>query len=129
MNVFQLIHEVNRRVNGDDEEKKLAVTFLIINKLLLYYELINGPIGFHMGTSIISSGKEDDKIKSLVNELDNESESKMLENVHNHFAYDIWIARTASPLTRALISTVMFGIRACVITITCVRQAYRRTLS
>ena len=72
--------DLNRSVNGGREDK-FPVTLAIVSETLFITRRIIGRTdqwGDYMKWN-------DDIVASLINELDDENELKMIENVHNHF--------------------------------------------
>ena len=106
MNAFEVAQLTNDRINGGTESK-FPVTLAIVNELLLFSKFIGY---FEVAIDEISSGDSyDDYIITLINELNDENELKMMENVHNYFTPVLRLVRTASPLLKILIPVVAFG--------------------
>ena len=63
MNVFELAHQVNDRLNGGDESK-FDMMFIIINEILFTFTLVSRDISFEM--KMISEGDFDDIIMEAI---------------------------------------------------------------
>ena len=63
MNVFELAHQVNDRLNGGDESK-FDMMFIIINEILFTFTLVSRDISFEMG--MVSEGNFDGIIMEVI---------------------------------------------------------------
>ena len=86
MNVFELAHQVNDRLHGDDE-RKFDMMFILINEILFTYTLVNRDISSEM--KMISEGNIDDiimeEIDSSVGDIELEDKLSMIDYFHEAF--------------------------------------------
>ena len=67
MNVFELSHQVNDRLNGGDESK-FSITLAIVNEILYYRKMV---FSFKESVNLISRGDFDERISYII-DLENE---------------------------------------------------------
>ena len=86
MNVFELTHQVNDRLNGGDESK-FDMMFIIINEILFIFTLVSRDISFEM--EIISEGDFDDiimeAIELSVDDIELEDKLSTIDYFHEVF--------------------------------------------
>ena len=86
MNVFELTHQVNDRLNGGDESK-FDMMFIIINEILFTFTLVSRDISFEM--EMISEGNFDDiimeTIELSVDDIELEDKLSMIDYFHEVF--------------------------------------------
>ena len=86
MNVFELAHQVNDRLNGGDESK-FDMMFIIINEILFAFEDRYGTFEGKM----ISEGVLDDNIMAIIelymDDIDLEDELSMVYFFQGKFLY------------------------------------------
>ena len=83
MKVFEIAQLMNDKLNGGNKSK-FSVSLAIVGEIICLCNLRLGG-GVETPISFLSSAFVDDHIRLLINELDNESELKMIENVQNFF--------------------------------------------
>ena len=82
MKVFETAQLMNDKLNGGNK-RKFPVTLAIVGEIICICNLRFGCVG--EAIFVLSSGIFDDHIGTLINDLDNENELKMIENVQNFF--------------------------------------------
>ena len=86
MNVFELAHQVNDRLN-DGDESKFDMMFIIINEILFTFTLVSRDISFEM--EMISEGDFDDiimeAIELTVDDIELEDKLSMIDYFHEVF--------------------------------------------
>ena len=86
MNVFELAHQVNDRLNGGDESK-FDMMFIIINEILFTFTLVSRDISFEM--EMISEGYFDniimEAIELSVDSIELENKLSMIDYFHEVF--------------------------------------------
>ena len=86
MNVFELAHQVNDRLNGGDESK-FDMMFIIINEILFTFTLVSRDISFEM--EMISRGDFDDiimeAIELSVDDIELKDKLSMIDYFHEIF--------------------------------------------
>ena len=84
MNVFELAHQVNDRLN---DESKFDMMFIIINEILFTFTLVSRDISFEM--EMISEGDFDDiimdAIELSVDDIELEDKLSMIDYFHEIF--------------------------------------------
>ena len=87
MNVFELSHQVNDRLNGGDESK-FSITLAIVNEILYYRKMV---FSFKESVNLISRGDFDERISYII-DLENElKEMHPQPDMINELTTSIWI--------------------------------------
>ena len=86
MNVFELTHQVNNRLNGGDESK-FDMIFIIINEILFTFTLVSRDISLEM--EMVSEGGFDDiimeAIELSVSDIELDDKLSMIDYFHEVF--------------------------------------------
>ena len=84
MKAFETAQLISDRLNGGNESK-FPVTLAIVSEIIVLCKLRLGADKVEEVKSLLSSSIADDQIMFLINDLDDESELRMVKNVQNFF--------------------------------------------